>query len=146
MVCGSLSRNEQQDAAQRFQAAAALAAYDPDDERWKEVAPLVAEHLTVSVPSVYVDNWLQLFQPASEQLTDPLAAIHADRSRSERQREEAAIGLADYLRDQPAQTGRCHSGCRTNLLNSQPLIDAAQAALRVRQATVSRRDAVADAR
>ena len=98
-----IAGNEHHGAAQRFQAAAALAAYDPDDERWQDVAPLVAEYLTSRVSAVYEDNWLALFQPASGQLTDSLADLHADRSRSNNTRERAAVALAGYLRDDPTK-------------------------------------------
>jgi serine/threonine protein kinase/formylglycine-generating enzyme required for sulfatase activity len=88
-------------APRRFQSAAALAEYAPDDERWQETAPFVAQHLTNGVSSVYLGQWRQLFQPASNKLTNPLTVIHADRTRSEKQREAAVFVLCDYLRDQP---------------------------------------------
>jgi serine/threonine protein kinase len=94
-------QDDRRDAIGRFQAAAALAQYAPDDERWKNVAPSVAQHLTSAVSSAYVDNWLQLLRPAGDRLTEPLARIHADRSNPEKQREVASIALADYLRDRP---------------------------------------------
>ncbi len=96
-----VATDEQRDAAQRFQAAAALAEYAPDDERWQATAPFVAQHLTSAVSSVYLGQWRELLQPASQQLAGPLTAIHADRTRSEKQREAAAFVLSDYLRDQP---------------------------------------------
>ena len=99
--------DESQGATRRFQAAAALAEYAPDDERWHQTAlRFVAEHLTNAVPSVYLGQWRQLFQPASEPLTSPLTEIHANRTRSEKQREAAALVLSDYLRDQPPQARR----------------------------------------
>lgn len=96
-------QDEQRSPSQRFQTAAALAEYAPDDNRWQAIAPFVAQELTASIPSVYVGPWQELLRPASQQLIAPLKAIHADRSRSEKQRETAAFGLADYLRDQPQQ-------------------------------------------
>jgi formylglycine-generating enzyme required for sulfatase activity len=96
-----LVQHEQQDPDVRFQASAALAQYAPDDERWEEIAPFVAEHLTNAVSSVYFGQWLEQFQSVRRQLSNPLIAIHAQRSRSLKQRETAALALAAYLRDQP---------------------------------------------
>ena len=98
-----LVRDESQDAPRRFQAAAALAEYAPDDERWQATASFVAQHLTSAVSSVHLGQWRQLFQPASKALTGPLTGIHADRIRTEKQREAAAFVLSDYLRDQPSK-------------------------------------------
>ncbi len=94
-------QDESQDASRRFQTAAALAEYAPNDERWKAIAPFVAQHLTSAVSSAYLSPWRQLFQPSSQPLTSPLTGIHTDRSRSEKQREAAVFLLSDYLRDQP---------------------------------------------
>jgi serine/threonine protein kinase/formylglycine-generating enzyme required for sulfatase activity len=96
-----LVQDDQQDAALRFQAAAALSEYAPDDDRWYKVAPFVAQHLTSAVSSVSFGLWLKHFRPVSQQLTGPLTGIHAARSRSEKQRETAALSLADYLQDKP---------------------------------------------
>lgn len=96
-----VATDEQRDAAQRFQAAAALAEYAPDDERWQVTAPFVAHYSTGTVSPVYLGQWRELLHPATRQLAGPLAAIHADRTRSERQREAAAYVLSDYLEDQP---------------------------------------------
>ncbi len=97
-------QDESQVASRRFQAAAALAEYAPDDERWQESAPFVAQHLTGAVPWVYLGQWRQLFQPATGALTGPLTDIHADRGRAEKQREAAAFMLSDYLRQPPELT------------------------------------------
>lgn len=96
-----VATDEQRDDAERFQAAAALAEYAPDDERWQATGPFVAQHLTGVVSSVYLGQWRELLHPASQPLAGPLKAIHADRTRSEKQREAAAYVLSDYLRDQP---------------------------------------------
>lgn len=42
---------------ERLRAAAALAAYDPQDERWWRIAPVVAADLVVE-PTVHLSNWL----------------------------------------------------------------------------------------
>jgi hypothetical protein len=88
---------------ERFQVAAALALYSADDERWQEVAPFVAEYLTSAVSAVHVNDWLELFEPASKQLTDELASLLADRHRPGKQREFAALGLAVFWQEQPGQ-------------------------------------------
>lgn len=94
-------QDEQRDPGQRFQAAAALAEYAPDAERWQAAAPFAAQYLTSAVSPVYLGQWRQLFQPASKALTGPLAGIHAERSRPEKQRQAAAFVLSDYLAEQP---------------------------------------------
>jgi serine/threonine protein kinase len=96
-----VATDEEREATIRFQAAAALAEYVPDDQRWQATAPFVAQHLTAAVSSVYLGQWRELLRPASQQLTGPLTAIHADRDRSEKQRESAAFVLSDYLGDEP---------------------------------------------
>ena len=96
------AEDEQRGAAQRFQAAAALAEYAADDERWIRTGRFVAEYLSASVSSVYFGQWLEYFRSASSQLTGPLKEIHADRSRNKKQREAAALALASYWRDEPS--------------------------------------------
>jgi hypothetical protein len=95
------AQNEEHDATGRFQAAAALAEYNPDDERWSKLAPFMAEHLTDAIPYAYLGQWLEHLQSARHHLTDPLAVIFTDRSRPERQREVVALALADYWYDEP---------------------------------------------
>ncbi len=92
--------DDNRDAFQRFHAAAALAEYAPDDERWQDEALFVSQHLTSFVTPDHRSQWLQLFQTARSQLTGSLIAIHANRNNPERQREAAAIVLSEYLQDQ----------------------------------------------
>ena len=94
-------QDEQRDSGQRFQAAAALVEYVPNDERWQRTAPFVAQHLTSAVPSVNLGQWRQLFQTGRKELTRPLTGIHADRGRSEKQREATVFVLTDYLANEP---------------------------------------------
>ena len=96
-------QDESQDSARRFQTSAAFAEYFPDDARWQQTCPFVAQHLTSAVASVDMGQWRQLFRTGSKALTGPLICIHADRGRSTKQREAAAFMLSDYLRDQPRQ-------------------------------------------
>ncbi len=93
--------NEQRAAASRFQAAASLAAYTPDDERWNEISPFIAKYLTGNVSSVDFGDWLRHFRPAGEQLAESLAALQADRDLSLARREAAAQALADYCHERP---------------------------------------------
>jgi hypothetical protein len=95
--------NERHDAGERFRAAVALAEFASADERWHELAPFVAEHLTNASVYKFLGQWLQQLQPARRHLTQTLASILTERGRSERQREVAAVALADYWHDDPKQ-------------------------------------------
>jgi hypothetical protein len=96
-----LAQNAEKEAAQRFQTAAALAEFSPDDERWQEIAPFVTQHLTTSVSNYLLNDWLKLFEPANKRLVEVLSDIHADRSGSETRRETAAVALAYFWRNEP---------------------------------------------
>ncbi len=86
---------------QRFQAAAALAAYTPNDKRWTEVSTFVTQYLTSSVPSAQVGYWLDYFQPGSHNLTRSFAMIHAERKNPPKAREAAATSLGRYWSGNP---------------------------------------------
>jgi serine/threonine protein kinase len=96
-----LAYDEQQEPVRRFQAAAALATFTPQDPRWAQVAGFVSSHLTGAVATLQFGQWLIHVQPASEQLAAPLAHIVTDRNLSAKQREAAALALALYLEDEP---------------------------------------------
>lgn len=98
-----VATDQERNAAQRFQIAAALAQYSADDQRWQQIAPFVADHLTSAVSSIHVGSWREIFRPASGPVIGPLTAMHADRKRTEKQREATAYVLSDYLRDQPEE-------------------------------------------
>ncbi len=93
--------DDQIEAKRRFQAAVALADFEPDHESWPGIAPFVAEYLTGAVSSVYFGEWLDYLHPINHQLAEPLIAIHADRSRSAKQLEAAAQALANVLISKP---------------------------------------------
>ncbi len=95
--------NDENTAAERFQAAAALAEFATDDKRWQEIAPFVARHLTSNVSSVQFGDRLEHFELARGHLAESLIAIHSDRSRSPKLRETTAVFVADYLRDKPKE-------------------------------------------
>jgi formylglycine-generating enzyme required for sulfatase activity len=86
---------------QRLRAAAALAKYDPESQRWAKEREPVANDL-VSVPLVYLVAWMESFRPVRAQLLSPLSAIFRER-KPERTaaRTLAANLLADYAADQP---------------------------------------------
>jgi formylglycine-generating enzyme required for sulfatase activity len=83
---------------QRLRAAAALATYDPDSQRWRKVQEVVANDL-VSVPSVHLGAWLESFRPVRAQLRAPLAGIFREAGRRDAERSMATDILADYAAD-----------------------------------------------
>jgi serine/threonine protein kinase/formylglycine-generating enzyme required for sulfatase activity len=88
-------------APQRLRAAAALAKYDPESEKWAKCSPLVVNNLVLENP-VYLGQWSEAFRPVKKWLLAPLADIFRDRD-SERASERtlATNMLADYAADQP---------------------------------------------
>jgi serine/threonine protein kinase/formylglycine-generating enzyme required for sulfatase activity len=86
--------------AQRLRAAAALAKYDPDGEKWAKVQEAVANDL-VAVPAVHLATWLESLRPVREKLLTPLAGVYRDGKRRETERSLATDILADYAADNP---------------------------------------------
>ncbi len=86
--------------SQRLRAAAALAKYDPESQRWQKVRESVANDL-VSVPLVYLVAWMESFGPVREKLLAPLAVVYRDATRRETERSLATDLLATYAADQP---------------------------------------------
>jgi len=84
-------------ARQRFQAAGALAACSPEDERWDECASAVATYLTGELPPVYFDAWVEWLRPVGTVLAEPLTVMLRDRGLPRKQREMTARALAEYL-------------------------------------------------
>ena len=86
---------------ERLRAAAALAKYDPESEKWAKCSPLVVNNLVLENP-VYLGQWSEAFRPVKKSLLVPLADIFRDRN-SERASERtlATNLLADYAADQP---------------------------------------------
>ena len=85
---------------QRLRAASALAAYDPDDDRWDGVRDALAADL-VAVPAVYLAGWMKALSPVRERLLLPLAAIFRDGSRVQGERALATEVLVEYAADRP---------------------------------------------
>ena len=86
--------------ARRFQAACALATYDPDGERWPTISAAVTDHLLTLEASELV-AWRAALRPAGKQLLEPLAAIYGNTAAKEQARTYAAETLADYAVDDP---------------------------------------------
>jgi serine/threonine protein kinase/formylglycine-generating enzyme required for sulfatase activity len=86
---------------ERLRAAAALAKYDPESEKWAKVAAVVVEDL-VRENLVFLGLWSEAFRPVSQRLLGPLSAIFGDHSPD--RVAECALAtslLADYARDRP---------------------------------------------
>ena len=82
-------------------AAAALAAYDPENAEWQKVRSDVVTAL-VSVDPTESNLWIIMLRPVGTQLVEPLEARYRDRRPvRDAERPLAALALADSLRDQP---------------------------------------------
>jgi serine/threonine protein kinase/formylglycine-generating enzyme required for sulfatase activity len=85
----------------RLRAAAALAAYDPGDDRWDAAAGPVVEQL-VEVNPVFLPAWMEALKPAHAKLLGPLAAFFRDRKEElTAERSLATSVLADYAAERP---------------------------------------------
>src|SRR5262249_47577998 len=60
--------------SQRLRAAAALAKYDPESEKWAKVQEALSNDL-VTVPAMYLSWWMDFLRPVRIKLLTPLAAI-----------------------------------------------------------------------
>jgi formylglycine-generating enzyme required for sulfatase activity len=86
--------------SQRLRAAAALAKYDPESEKWPKAQEAVADDL-VKVPAVYLGAWLESLRPIRARLRAPVVAIYREVGRRDLERSLATDILADYAADQP---------------------------------------------
>ena len=86
--------------SQRLRAAAALAKYDPDNEKWANVQDAVGNDM-VKVPSVYVPVWMEALRPVRVKLLASLSVVYGDAIVREVERSLATDILADYAADQP---------------------------------------------
>lgn len=87
------------DKSRRLRAAAALAAYDPDDAMWQTVAVPIAGLLVEESP-VVLHEWMKLFVPVRLQLSEPLKSIYRG-DPLQPQRIRATGLLAGYYADDP---------------------------------------------
>ncbi len=85
----------------RLRAAAALAKYDPESQRWAKASGKIVEDL-VSVNPVFLGLWSEEFRPVKDRLLGPLVDVfrqHQPEKTAERSL--ATSLLADYAADQP---------------------------------------------
>jgi serine/threonine protein kinase/formylglycine-generating enzyme required for sulfatase activity len=92
---------EKSEEAQRLRAAAALAKYDPDNEKWAKASVQVAHDLVRENP-VYLLYWSEAFRPVKAWFLSPLSEVFRDQ-RPERaaERSLATNLLADYAAGNP---------------------------------------------
>ena len=86
---------------QRLRAAAALVAYDPDNQRWAKASGTIVEDL-VSVNPVFLGLWSEEFRPVKARLLGPLSGVFRDHEPERTSERTLATNLlADYAADQP---------------------------------------------
>jgi serine/threonine protein kinase/formylglycine-generating enzyme required for sulfatase activity len=86
--------------SRQLRAAAALAKYDPQSEKWAKASRAIVDQLVAENP-LFVSLWMEHFRPIKEKLLASLATIYADTQRRESERTVATSILADYAADQP---------------------------------------------
>ena len=91
---------EDENPALRFQAACALATFDPENEHWEneEFRNFVAGHLVGVRPSELLP-WSNALRPVKDHLVEPLSTIYRNPDAGEQVRSFATDTLADYLSD-----------------------------------------------
>lgn len=85
---------------QRLRAAAALAKYDPESEKWAKASSLVVEQLVGENP-VFLAFWIESFRPIKGKLLVSLNSVYGNPNSRESERTLATNILADYAADQP---------------------------------------------
>ena len=91
---------------QRLRAAAALAKYDPDNQRWTKAGGPLAEDL-VSVNPVFLGFWTEEFRPVKARLLGPLSGVFREQQPERTAERSLATNLlADYAADQPQLLAR----------------------------------------
>ncbi len=85
----------------RLRAAGALAAFDPDDRRWVDVAQDIAQEL-VSVNPSTIGVWQGALRPISQHLVAELTRVFGDRAQDELARSLATSVLCEYARNDVA--------------------------------------------
>ncbi len=86
--------------SQRLRAAAALAKYDAESEKWATVQEAVGNDL-VAVPALHLSLWMESLRPVRTNLLPQLSAVYRDSGRRETERSLATDILADYAADNP---------------------------------------------
>jgi formylglycine-generating enzyme required for sulfatase activity len=87
--------------SQRLRAAAALAKYDAESEKWAKAQEAVGNDL-VAVPAVYLSVWMDALRPVRAKLRPQLSVIYRNKARRETERSLATDILADYAADDPS--------------------------------------------
>ena len=86
---------------QRLRAAAALAKYDPEGERWGKAGALVVNNLVLVNP-VFLGQWSEAFRPVKDRLLPQLSEIFRGHQPGHAaERSLATSLLADYAADRP---------------------------------------------
>jgi hypothetical protein len=86
---------------QRLRAAAALAKYDQENERWDNVSAFVVNSLVLENP-IFYSHWSEAFRPVKNRLVSPLLNIFRDNtSELAAERILAASLLADSAAEDP---------------------------------------------
>ena len=86
---------------QRLRAAAALAKYDPQSQRWDKAGTLVVNDLVQENP-VFLGQWSEAFRPVKNRLLARLSDIFRDHQPERTAERSLATNiLADYAADQP---------------------------------------------
>jgi serine/threonine protein kinase/formylglycine-generating enzyme required for sulfatase activity len=97
----AVEKPEREKEHRRLRAAAALAAYDPDNQRWDNSVKQVAEDL-VTINPVYLAIWSEAFRPVKSRLIPPLSDVFRERKLERApERSLATILLMDYANGQP---------------------------------------------
>ncbi len=87
--------------SQRLRAAAALAKYDPESEKWAKASVLVVHDLVQQNP-VYLLYWSIVFRPVRAPFLAPLSEVYRDhRPEQTAERSLATYLLDDYAADNP---------------------------------------------
>jgi eukaryotic-like serine/threonine-protein kinase len=87
--------NPRNEAGQRFRAAGALAAFDPDNQRWGKASDDVAAMLVAENPLV-LGMWIEFLRPVRGFLLPPLAPFLVDEKRSGTERHTIASIYGTY--------------------------------------------------
>jgi eukaryotic-like serine/threonine-protein kinase len=86
--------------SQRLRAAAALAAYDPENEKWANAQAAVGNAL-VAVPALHSSYWIEALRPVRQKLIPQLSIVYGSPDCGETERSLATDILADYAADKP---------------------------------------------
>ena len=91
---------EKRNESQRLRAAAALAQFDPDSQRWNNIRSAVVQDL-VAVPSVHLSLWLELFRSVIEKLEPAWLEVCRSSQFREGNRLIATAVLVEYGGNKP---------------------------------------------